>query len=204
MARSPRPTRPPDDAFLEINGRKWRRSDPRVAPSLRQELVNELMSARRAVRTAAHEVERRAARRRVNDTKVALGERGRPWWLDASPADLEQRIDAAIRALLRSRRKGATICPSEVARIVDGHSWRRLLSTVREQAARLARTGQIVILRNRRPASGDLTKGVLRYKLAATSLDHGKNRGVDARLDRLTSQNADTGPARPLDGETPP
>lgn len=169
MARSPKTTPPPKDAFLEARNRKWRRSDPHIPPSLRQGLVNELMSARRAVRTAANENERRAARRRVQDAKVALGERGLAWWLDASLSDLEPRIEAAIRALLRSRRDDATICPSEAARIVDGQSWRRLLPTVRDVAVRLARIGHIVILRNRVPASGDLTKGVLRYKLSGFS-----------------------------------
>lgn len=157
---------PPDDAYFEVDGRRWRRSDPRVPPALRQQLVNELMSARRAVGTAADEVERRQARRRVQDAKVALGERGRAWWLDGEPADLQPRIEAAIRALLRSRREGATICPSEAARIADGSSWRRLLPTVREQAVGLARAGQIVILRDRVPATVDLTRGVLRYRLA--------------------------------------
>jgi hypothetical protein len=133
--------------------------------TLRQELVNELMSARRAVAAAADALERREARRRVQDAKVALGERGRSWWLDAATTDLEPRVDAAIRALLRSRHGGATICPSEPARIVDGESWRRLLATVRERAVALARAGQVAIMRNRRPASGDLTAGVLRYRL---------------------------------------
>jgi len=159
-------TPPPADAFLEIDGRKWRRSDPSIPPALRQQLVNELMSARRAVGTAADASGRREARRRVQDAKVALGERGRAWWLDASPTDLEPRIEAAIRTLLRSRHDGATICPSEPARVVDAQFWRRLLPAVRVQAVRLARAGQLVILRDRVPATGDLTKGVLRYKLA--------------------------------------
>jgi hypothetical protein len=157
--------RPPTDAFLEVDGRKWRRSDPKMPASLRQELVDELMSARRAVAAAADARQRRAARQRVQDAKVALGERGRPWWLDATATDLEPRIDAAMRALLRSRQAGATICPSEPARIADGESWRRLLPTVRARAMALARAGQVVIMRKRQPASGDLTKGVLRYRL---------------------------------------
>jgi len=159
---------PPADAFLEIDGRKWRRSDPRIPPALRQQLVNELMSARRAVRAATGAMETRAARQRVQDAKVALGERGAAWWLEATPADLERRAEAAIRALLRSRLEGATICPSEPARIVDGESWRRLLPMVRERAVRLAEAGQIVIFRARRPATGDLTTGVLRYGLPSS------------------------------------
>ena len=169
MARARDATPPPEGAFLEVEGRKWRRSDPGIPSGLRQQLVDELMAARRAVGTAADANERREARRRVQDAKVALGERGRAWWLDTAPADLEPRIEAAILALLRSRQDGATICPSEPARIVDGRSWRRLLPVVRERAVRLARAGHIEILRDRVPASGDLTKGVLRYRLTGPS-----------------------------------
>jgi hypothetical protein len=127
------------------------------------------MSARRDVGKAANDAERRHARGRVQDAKVALGERGRAWWLDASPAELEPRIEAAIRALLRSRHEGATICPSEPARIVDGQSWRRLLPTVRDRAVQLARAGEIAILRKGEPVSDDPTAGVLRYRLATGS-----------------------------------
>lgn len=169
MAARADPTPPPPDAFLVVKGRRWRRSDPRMPALLRQELVNELMAARRAVGTAAHEVERQAARRRVHDAKVALGERGRAWWLAASAVELEPRIDSAIRALLRSRRQGSTICPSEPARIVNGKAWRGLLTSVRNQAVRLSQSGQLVILRGRLRATGDLTKGTLRYKLAGPS-----------------------------------
>ena len=164
---------PPANAFLEVDGRKWRRSDPRMPATIRQELVNELMSARRAVAAAADTLQRREARQRVQDAKVALGERGRAWWLEATTTELAPRIDAAIRALLRSRQAGATICPSEPARIVDGESWRGLLATVRERAVALARAGQLVIMRNRQPASGDLTKGVLRYRLSDGSARRG-------------------------------
>lgn len=166
MPRTRRPSAPPPDAYLEIEGRKWRRSDPRIPPQLRQELVNELMAARRAVGAAADEATRRRARGRVNDAKVALGERGRAWWLAPSEAGLATRIEAAVRALLHSRRPGATICPSEPARIVDGQSWRPLLPTVRATAAAMAARGEVVVLRGGRRLVRDLTTGVLRYRLA--------------------------------------
>lgn len=163
------PTPAPAEAFIEIDGRRWRTSDPKLPPSLRQELVNELMAARRAVGAAADDSARRLARGRVNDAKVALGERGRAWWLPRSEAGEHARIQAAIRALLRSRRGGTTICPSDAARIVDGHDWRRRLSTVRTEAAAMAARGEIVVTRGGTPVQGDLTKGVLRYRLAAAS-----------------------------------
>jgi hypothetical protein len=43
-------------------------------------LVNELMAARRAVRDAKNLPAIRSSRRRVNDAKIALGERGHRWW----------------------------------------------------------------------------------------------------------------------------
>ena len=77
------PERTPDGRYVVIDGRRWRASDPRLPEERRQELVDELMSARRAVaaarRDADPEAERRA-RDRVHAAKVALGERGTPWW----------------------------------------------------------------------------------------------------------------------------
>ena len=48
------------------------------------------MGARRAVKHAADEAERGDARERVHAAKVALGERGPPWWDDGAP-DYSQR-----------------------------------------------------------------------------------------------------------------
>ncbi len=77
------PERTPDGRYIVVNGRKWRASDPGLPVGRRQELVNELMDARRAIGAAKraddHEAER-AARDRVHAAKVALGERGTPWW----------------------------------------------------------------------------------------------------------------------------
>ncbi len=48
--------------------------------------VHELMSARRAVRDAKGDpVAIRTARYLINQAKVALGERGDPWWNDGAP-----------------------------------------------------------------------------------------------------------------------
>lgn len=157
----------PAGAFLEIDGRRWRTSDPNIPAALRQALVNELMAARRAVGAAATDSARRAARARVHDAKLALGERGRAWWLAPTPASEQTRIHATIRALLRSRRPGATICPSDAARVVDGRDWRRLLTRVRAEAAVMAGRGEVVVTGGGVPVVGDLTKGVLRYRLAA-------------------------------------
>ena len=78
-----RPERTPDGHYVVIDGRRWRATDPWIPEERRQELVNELMSARRAVgaaKKAGDEDAERAARKRVHAAKVALGERGEPWW----------------------------------------------------------------------------------------------------------------------------
>lgn len=85
-----------------IKGRRWRVSDPALDETLRQTLVNALMNARRAVKSAlaADDGEAlAAARRRVDDAKVALGERGPMWWEDPTDADIAARVEAGRRAL---------------------------------------------------------------------------------------------------------
>src|SRR5690625_2870384 len=128
-ARTDGPTE--DGRYIVINGRAWRASDPAIPDTLRQELVNELMAARRAVNDRQP-----TARARVNDAKVALGERGRAWWEPHEPEHLRLRARSAMLALLRSR-DGATISPSEVARVVGGKQWRQQLDLVRHVAREL-------------------------------------------------------------------
>jgi hypothetical protein len=78
----------PDGRYIVVEGRLWRASDPRLPDDLRQRLVDELMSARRAVRAAlkADDAEAlKSARSRVQGAKEALGERGEVWWDDGAP-----------------------------------------------------------------------------------------------------------------------
>lgn len=66
-----------------VDGRRWRASDPGLPEERRQELVNQLMAARRdvgAAKRADDPTAEREARDRVHAAKVALGERGTPWW----------------------------------------------------------------------------------------------------------------------------
>lgn len=66
-----------------IDGRRWRASDPRLSEEERQEHVDELMSARRAMgaaKRAGDDDAVQAARDQVHAAKVALGERGPKWW----------------------------------------------------------------------------------------------------------------------------
>jgi hypothetical protein len=72
-----------DGHHVLIDGRRWRATDPHIPEERRQQLVNELMRARRdvgrALRAKDAEAER-GARARVHECKVALGERGAKWW----------------------------------------------------------------------------------------------------------------------------
>ena len=126
---------PREDAhYFVVNGRRWRKTDPDIPEKLRAELVKELMAARR-VRDRA----------RVQDAKVALGERGEKWWEEVSVEARRERLLAAIRALLRARPSSSSICPSDAARIAGARYWRALLPQAREVARNAARAGEIVV-----------------------------------------------------------
>ena len=83
-----------DGRYLIVRGRLWRTANPLLEPNVRQMLVDELMSARRAVRTALMtgiSDDLSSARKRVHAAKVALGERGKVWWTDGAP-DFNRRL----------------------------------------------------------------------------------------------------------------
>jgi hypothetical protein len=72
-----------DGHHVLIDGRRWRATDPSIPEERRQQLVDELMQARRDVgraKRACDEEAVREARARVHECKVALGERGAKWW----------------------------------------------------------------------------------------------------------------------------
>ena len=76
----------PDGRYFVVRGRLWRKSNPTLDEPTRIGLVKDLMSARRAVRNAKGDPDAMAkARVLVDDAKVALGERGPPWWDDSAP-----------------------------------------------------------------------------------------------------------------------
>lgn len=78
----------PDGRYFVVRGRLWRCSNPALPDAERGRLVSELMRARHAVRRALGDGDRdaeRAARHRVHAAKLALGERGPPWWDDGAP-----------------------------------------------------------------------------------------------------------------------
>lgn len=84
----------PDGRYFVVRGRLWRRANPGLSIAERERLVHALMDARRAVRAAKRSgVGLSAARRRVDDAKRGLGERGDPWWTDGAP-DYNRRMAA--------------------------------------------------------------------------------------------------------------
>lgn len=141
--------RTPDGRYLVVDGRRWRASDPGIPETLRAELVAELMSARRAVRTEGD-----AARHRVQDAKVALGERGEPWWDEPSEDGLAERMAATARVLLRHRPEGTT-CPSEVARVVGGEAWRPLTARARALVHDRSGDGELEVRQRGEPVDRD-------------------------------------------------
>ena len=69
-----------DGRYLVIAGRRWRATDPAIPEERRKALTRALMSWRREVRRTRGTEDESAARAGVNAAKVALGERGTPWW----------------------------------------------------------------------------------------------------------------------------
>lgn len=88
------PLHTPDGRYIIVRGRLWRATNPHLPEAERQRLVNELMDARRAVKTAraaGDEDGEAAAHRAVDAVKRALGERGPVWWTD-SALDLNRKM----------------------------------------------------------------------------------------------------------------
>jgi hypothetical protein len=77
-----------DSRYFVVRGRLWRMANPALSPEDRENLVRELMHARRAVRDARKDRNppaEEAAHAEVDVAKRALGERGPVWWDDGAP-----------------------------------------------------------------------------------------------------------------------
>ena len=78
----------PDGRYFVVRGRLWRCANPALTDSERTRLTHDLMAARRAKQTAMRagdDAAQEAARAKVDAAKIALGERGPPWWTDGTP-----------------------------------------------------------------------------------------------------------------------
>jgi hypothetical protein len=77
----------PDGRYIVVRGRLWRASNPNLSDAERTALVHALAAARRDVKAALRQPDPprvAAARAAVHQAKVALGERGPPWWIDGA------------------------------------------------------------------------------------------------------------------------
>ncbi|MBY8849987.1 hypothetical protein [Saccharothrix longispora] len=101
MPRDEPPPRTPDGRYVVIGGRRWRASDPDLPEDVSTRLRGALMAARRdvgrALRAGDQDAERRA-RDRVQEAKVALGERGTPWW-EQTEEERRRRWEAGLARL---------------------------------------------------------------------------------------------------------
>ncbi len=87
--------RTPDGRYVVVDGRRWRATDPLVPDERREELQRVLMAWRRAVRTARGTEDEPRVRAGVQAAKVALGERGTPWW-EQTEDERRRRWEAAV------------------------------------------------------------------------------------------------------------
>jgi len=141
--------------YIVVGGRRWRATDPSIPEKLRAELVRALMTGRREVKARGD-----VARVMVHDAKVALGERGDPWW-EPTDEGTRQRLEATIRTLLRSRGTGS-ICPSDAARVAGGDHWRDLMPVAREVAFDLREEGVVAVTQRGERVTGREVTGPIR------------------------------------------
>jgi chorismate mutase len=155
-------------AYFTIHGRRWRATDPNLPEPYKAALTRELMDTRRAVKQSKgpDPTIERCARARVQDAKVALGERGPKWWLPITEEQREARIAATIRALARERGEAKSICPSEVARALGGAEWRKLMPTVRAVAFDLQSAGEVQVTQKLKVVDAT-ARGAVRIRVAS-------------------------------------
>lgn len=89
------PERTADGRYIVVDGRRWRATDPAVPEDRREELTRVLMAWRREVRRAKGTEDEPRVRAGVQAAKVALGERGTPWW-EQSDAERRARWSADV------------------------------------------------------------------------------------------------------------
>lgn len=79
--------------------------------------------------------------------------------------DTDAALERSIIALLRARKRGATICPSEAARAVGGPAWESLMEPARAAARRLVARGETEITQGGRIVDPSTAKGPVRVRL---------------------------------------
>lgn len=87
----------------------------------------------------------------------------------AGVGDVDVRLERAFRDLLAARPASASICPSEVARVVGGADeaiWRALMEPARAAARRLVARGEAEITQGGRAVNPSIAKGPIRVRRA--------------------------------------
>lgn len=79
----------------------------------------------------------------------------------------DRQLEHELLYLLEERPRGASICPSELARRLrpaETDDWRALMEPVRRAARRLFHAGEIDILQGGRRVDPDRARGPVRYR----------------------------------------
>jgi hypothetical protein len=84
-----------DGRYILVGGRRWRATDPMIPAERAAELRSALMAWRREVKAVRGTEAEPAARAGVQAAKVALGERGQPWW-EQTAAERKERWEAEV------------------------------------------------------------------------------------------------------------
>lgn len=80
------------------------------------------------------------------------------------------RIRDVLLLMAAEAPSGKPISPDAVARAIAGKDekvWRRLMKPIKDEAARLAKAGKVVLMRKGKPADPDRVRGLYRIRLRA-------------------------------------
>ena len=78
--------------------------------------------------------------------------------------EIDARLDQELTRLLAERGATKTVCPSEVARAVDGEQWRDLMEPARAAARRAVARGEAEITQQGRVVDPSTAKGPIRIR----------------------------------------
>lgn len=81
--------------------------------------------------------------------------------------DTDTALEHAIISLLDCRAAGATICPSEAAKVVGGDDWRGLMEPARSAARRLVVRNEVEITQGGHVVDPSTARGPIRIRRTA-------------------------------------
>jgi hypothetical protein len=93
--------------------------------------------------------------------------------------DVDGRLERTIGELLDQRRPGASICPSDAARAVDGESWRDLMPAARAAAGRLVEAGEVEVTQGGEVVDVATTRGPVRIRRPRSAPSGGSPRACE-------------------------